>query len=68
MHCVGEYPTADEKLHASQIDFLKKRYPEVKIGFSTHENPDNNDVIKIAIAIVIFFIIDLYLIYNNNKS
>ena len=50
MHCVGEYPTADEKLHASQIDFLKKRYPEVKIGFSTHENPDNNDVIKIAIA------------------
>jgi sialic acid synthase SpsE/mannose-6-phosphate isomerase-like protein (cupin superfamily) len=50
MHCVGEYPTADEKLHASQIDFLKKRYPEVKIGFSTHENPDNIDVIKIAIA------------------
>jgi sialic acid synthase SpsE/mannose-6-phosphate isomerase-like protein (cupin superfamily) len=50
MHCVGEYPTPDEKLHASQIDFLKKRYPEIKIGFSTHENPDNYDVIKIAIA------------------
>jgi sialic acid synthase SpsE/mannose-6-phosphate isomerase-like protein (cupin superfamily) len=50
MHCVGEYPTADEKMHLSQIDFLKKRYPNVRIGFSTHENPDNTDLIKIAIA------------------
>lgn len=50
MHCVGEYPTADEKMHLSQIDFLRKRYPNVRIGFSTHENPDNTDLIKIAIA------------------
>lgn len=50
LHCVGEYPTADEKMHLSQIDFLKARYPNVRIGFSTHENPDNIDIIKIAIA------------------
>lgn len=50
MHCIGEYPTADEKMHLSQIDFLKARYPSVRIGFSTHENPDNTDLIKIAIA------------------
>ncbi len=50
MHCVGEYPTSDEKMHLSQIDFLRKRYPNVRIGFSTHENPDNTDLIKIAIA------------------
>ena len=50
MHCVGEYPTADEKMHLSQIDFLKARYPHVRIGFSTHENPGNTDLIKIAIA------------------
>jgi sialic acid synthase SpsE/mannose-6-phosphate isomerase-like protein (cupin superfamily) len=50
MHCVGEYPTADEKMHLSQIDFLRARYPNVRIGFSTHENPDNTDLIKIAIA------------------
>ncbi len=50
MHCVGEYPTADEKLHLSQIDFLKRRYPNVRIGYSTHENPDNTELIKIAIA------------------
>lgn len=50
MHCVGEYPTPDEKSHLSQIDFLKKRYPKIRIGFSTHENPNNIDLIKIAIA------------------
>lgn len=50
MHCVGEYPTADEKMHISQINFLKARYPEVRIGFSTHENPANTDIIKMAMA------------------
>jgi len=50
MHCVGEYPTADEKMHLSQIDFLRKRYPDIRIGFSTHENPGNTDLVKMAIA------------------
>ena len=50
MHCVGEYPAADEKMNLSKIDFLMKRYPNVRIGFSTHENPENTDLIKIAIA------------------
>lgn len=50
MHCVGEYPTPDEHMNLSQIDYLKARYPGVRIGFSTHENPDNCDIIKLAIA------------------
>jgi len=50
MHCVGEYPTPDEKMNLSQITFLQKRYPGVRIGFSTHENPDKTDIIKLAIA------------------
>lgn len=50
MHCVGEYPTADEKMHVGQIEFLKARYPGVRIGFSTHENPANTDIVKMAIA------------------
>ncbi len=50
MHCVGEYPTKRENLQLNQIEFLRKRYPEVKVGFSTHEEPDNIDSIKIAIA------------------
>lgn len=51
MHCVGEYPTADEHLHLSQISFLRARYPGVRIGFSTHESPDNTDIIKLATAL-----------------
>ena len=50
LHCVGEYPTAEKDMHLSQIDFLKKRYPGVRIGFSTHENPDNTDIVKLAVA------------------
>ncbi len=50
MHCVGEYPTSDENLQLNQIDLLKQRYPEITIGFSTHEDPENFDSIKIAIA------------------
>ena len=50
MHCVGEYPTADEKLHISQINLLQQRYPGVRIGFSTHEDPSNTDIVKMAVA------------------
>ncbi len=50
MHCIGEYPTKRENLQLNQIDLLKSRYPEVTIGFSTHEEPNNIDSIKVAIA------------------
>ena len=50
MHCVGEYPTADEKLHINQINLLQQRYPGVRIGFSTHEDPSNTDIVKMAVA------------------
>lgn len=50
LHCVGEYPTPEDRMHLSQIDFLKARYPGVRIGFSTHESPANVDIIKLAVA------------------
>ncbi len=50
MHCVGEYPTPDDRMHLSQIDFLQRRYPNVRIGFSTHEDPSHTDIVKIAVA------------------
>ena len=50
MHCVGEYPTKDADLQLNQIDFLKRNYPDCKIGFSTHENPENFDSVKLALA------------------
>jgi sialic acid synthase SpsE/mannose-6-phosphate isomerase-like protein (cupin superfamily) len=49
-HCVGEYPTMPDHLQLNQIDLFQKRYPELTIGFSTHEQPDDMEAIKIAVA------------------
>ncbi len=51
MHCVGEYPAPDDHLHLGQIALLKKRYPELQVGYSTHERPDNTEAVKIAVAL-----------------
>lgn len=50
MHCVGEYPTLQANLQLNQIDLLRTRYPNVSIGYSTHESPDNCEAIQMAIA------------------
>lgn len=50
MHCVAEYPAANNHLYLNQIDLLQARYPSVAIGYSTHEHPDNADAVKMAIA------------------
>jgi len=50
MHCVAEYPTQNKNLELNQIDLFKGRYPQAAIGYSTHEDPNNFDAIKIAIA------------------
>ncbi|MBX9743044.1 MAG: N-acetylneuraminate synthase family protein [Chthoniobacterales bacterium] len=49
-HCVSLYPTEDDDLQINQIDFLKKRYPNNTIGFSTHEYHDWETSIAIAYA------------------
>ena len=36
LHCVSEYPTKPENLQLNQIDWLKKKYPGIPIGFSYH--------------------------------
>lgn len=51
MHCVGQYPTPDDKLQLGQIVLLHERYPGLEIGYSTHERPDNYDGVKIAIGL-----------------
>jgi sialic acid synthase SpsE/mannose-6-phosphate isomerase-like protein (cupin superfamily) len=51
MHCVGEYPAPDDHLHLGQISLLKKRYPDIEVGYSTHERPDNFEAVKVAVAL-----------------
>lgn len=49
LHCVLEYPTPYEHANLRKILALKKRYPNVYIGYSDHTKPDDCcDVIKTA--------------------
>lgn len=36
-HCVSIYPSEDHELEMNQIDFLRARYPDNVVGFSSHE-------------------------------
>ncbi len=49
-HCVSLYPSEDNELDLHQIDFLKKRYPNHVIGFSTHEYNDWYSSVMMAYA------------------
>ena len=50
-HCVAIYPSEKYELELNQIDWLKTRYPNHIIGFSTHEyNKDMEKSIMIAYA------------------
>ena len=50
MHCVAQYPTPNQKLNLSQIDYLTNRYPDTTIGYSTHEDPSNFSFVLMAAA------------------
>ena len=50
MHCISVYPTNPEDCNLSFINTLKKRYPELSIGWSTHEPPKNTDLVIAAIS------------------
>lgn len=49
-HCVSIYPSEDHELEMNQIDFLRQRYPDHVIGFSTHEYHDWTSSMLIAYA------------------
>ena len=36
LHCVSEYPTKYENVNLRTISYLKKNYPQFKIGYSDH--------------------------------
>ena len=50
MHCVAEYPTPMEHLQLDFIDKMNRRYPDVTIGYSGHEDPNDNIVPMLAIS------------------
>ena len=41
LHCVLNYPTADENAHLGMITALREEYPDLLIGYSDHTVPDH---------------------------
>ena len=49
-HCVAAYPHENSECELNQVDFLRQRYPNHVIGYSSHEYKDWTTSIKIAYA------------------
>ena len=50
LHCIAEYPAPKEMIQLNFIERMNRRYPEITIGYSGHEDPDDNIVPMLAIA------------------
>jgi sialic acid synthase SpsE/quercetin dioxygenase-like cupin family protein len=50
MHCVAIYPTPDENCNLANIKEFCARYPDITIGWSTHEDPDDSIFVGLAMA------------------
>jgi N-acetylneuraminate synthase len=50
LHCVGLYPVGDKFVQLNCLDKMQNRYPDITIGYSGHENPDDYTVAHMAIA------------------
>ncbi len=51
MHCVSIYPMNYSKSNLMNIKMLKNRFPNLKIGWSTHEDPKDSKIVMIAKAL-----------------
>lgn len=50
-HCVSLYPSEDHQLELNQITYLKNRYPDHVIGFSSHEYHDWHSSMLLSYAL-----------------
>ena len=50
MHCVSIYPTPDQECNISNISKFSERYPALNIGWSTHESPQDEIHVGLALA------------------
>jgi len=51
MHCVGDYPTKRSRANLHRIVSLKEEFPDIEVGFSTHESPDEKSLVPFAYAL-----------------
>ena len=50
MHCVSLYPTPNYKMNLERVTVFKERYPDVPIGLSSHEEPNEVNIVRAAYA------------------
>lgn len=50
LHCIAEYPAQMDSLQLDFITKMQKRYPDVAIGYSGHEDPEDNIIPMLAVA------------------
>ena len=50
LHCIAEYPTPIENAFLGRIKKLKEEFPDIEIGYSTHESPKDKAVSPYAVA------------------
>ena len=51
LHCIAEYPTPHENAFLGRITKLKEEFPDIEIGYSTHESPAEDSIIPYAVAL-----------------
>ena len=49
MHCVADYPTTHNNANLKRINTLKNEFPDIEVGYSTHESPDEKTAVYAAI-------------------
>ena len=50
MHCVGLYPTVPSHSNLNRIRLLRQEFPDIEIGYSTHESPTSPTTSTFAMA------------------
>ena len=50
MHCIGEYPTPHSNSNLKRILKMKEMFPDIEIGISTHESPEAESIVPLAVA------------------
>jgi N-acetylneuraminate synthase len=51
LHCVALYPTPDKNVQMRFMQRMMDRFPNLPVGYSGHEAPDDLDVVKAAAAL-----------------
>lgn len=52
LHCICNYPTADENVNLRMISHLREVFPDIPIGYSDHTLPENGEgILTAAVAL-----------------